>query len=121
MSNLFRLRATEIEYFIKLSLGWGATASVILNYFIPTSYESLHIEFPIKTAGYMFLVCIQIRNLKGGFSTLIHIPVQNNFICYAFEGHTNVGWGPHLALEPPVKQPCSTITCNCKSVNSSIF
>jgi len=52
----------------------------------------------------MFLTCI-IKHLKGGFTTLTHIYVQNNFICYAFEGHINVGWGPHPALEPPVGQP----------------
>jgi len=28
--------------------------------------------------------------------------VQNN---YGFEGHINVGWGPHLALGLPVRQP----------------
>jgi len=27
------------------------------------------------------------------------------FICYVFEGYINVGWEPHLALEPPVGQP----------------
>jgi len=33
--------------------------------------------------------------------------VKNNFICYAVEGHINVGWGPHSALGPPVGQPWS--------------
>jgi len=60
-----------------------------------------------------FAACIEIRHLKGGqkgdgdlkggFSTLIHIYVQNNFICYAFEGH--VARGPHPALGIPVGQP----------------
>jgi len=33
--------------------------------------------------------------------------VNNKFIRYAFEGHINVGWGPHPALGVPVGQPCS--------------
>jgi len=48
------------------------------------------------TAGCMFFAYIKIRHLKSGFPTLIYIHVQNNFICYAFEGDINVGWGPHL-------------------------
>jgi len=31
--------------------------------------------------------------------------MQNYFIFYAFEGHINVGWGPHSALGSPVGQP----------------
>jgi len=54
----------------------------------------------------MFLAYIKIRHLKDDFPTLIHIHTQNNFICYAFEGHINVGWGPHPALGSPVEQPC---------------
>jgi len=33
--------------------------------------------------------------------------VKNSFICYAFESHINVGWGPHPVLGPPVGQPCA--------------
>jgi len=48
------------------------------------------------------------KQSKVGLPTLIHVCLclQNNFICYAFEGHINVGWGgQQLALEPPVEQP----------------
>jgi len=48
---------------------------------------------------------MKIRHLKGVFPILIHIHVQNNVMCYAFEGHINVGWGPHPVLGPPVGQP----------------
>lgn len=34
--------------------------------------------------------------------------VKNNFIGYAFAGHIYVGWGPHLAVGPPVGQPSCT-------------
>jgi len=43
------------------------------------------------------------KALKRWFSTAIHICGQNNSICYAFEGHINVGCGPHLALGPPLR------------------
>jgi len=45
------------------------------------------------------------RHLKCGFSTLIHIiHARNNFICYAVEGHINVGWGPRPTLVLLVEQ-----------------
>jgi len=37
----------------------GATTSVYFKYFVPNSYESLHNEVPIVTAGCMFyIMCI---------------------------------------------------------------
>jgi len=86
--------------------GDEATATVFPNYFIPNSYESLHNKVQIVTAGCM--VCSMCRNktFKRWFSTLIHIRVKM-ILCYVFEGHINVGWGPHLALGPPVGQPYS--------------
>jgi len=52
---------------------------------------------------------IKIRHLKGVFPTLIHIHAQNNVMRYAFEGHKNVGWGPHPVLGPPAGQPWSIL------------
>jgi len=90
--------ASIVQPVVNFSLSWGPQHQHFSNYFILNPRESLHNNVPIVTAGCMFLAYTNLRLLKGGFSTLIHIYVQKNFICYAFEGHINISWGPHLDL-----------------------
>jgi len=54
----------------------------------------------------MFCSMCMNKTFKKVCFTLIHIRCENNCMCYAFEGHINVDWGPHPALGPPVGQPC---------------
>jgi len=58
-------------HIVKFSLNWGLQHQYFSNYFILNSYQSLHNVLQIPTAGCIFYSII--RNLKGGFSTLIHI------------------------------------------------
>jgi len=87
-------------HFANFSLRWGPWQQYFSNYFISNSFESLHNEIPIITAGYLSCGMYINKTFKRWFFTLIHVCVQTNFICYAFESHINVGREGRLASSP---------------------
>jgi len=64
VSNYFRAKTTEMEYssregnIVNFSVSCRSQYQYFSNYFIPNSYDSLHNEVLIVTAGCMYVACV---------------------------------------------------------------